>query len=517
MIAWRNTRTNLHGTPFDRPNGRVSSLSYIPRNQSAENLKKAGSVGAPGMLKPTSSTGLPKAESIPPAPRSPGPSNTNFKKSDSVNSTPGMDQEKTQAAQAHLLKVRELMIPAADEPDEDQTEAFLLAAQRGNSTKVRRMLQHEGQPPDSSNFEGRTALMLAAMHGHRDVALALLGAGADPNVRDKEGSTALLKAVRNAHDSIVSLLRSCGAELDLPSTEAAAHLCTCVFDCNVPLLRRYIKAGISVNAGNFDKRTPLHVAAAEGNLAAVRVLVEEGKADLAVTDRWGATPLDEAMRVGSRATMDYLQGLNAPTQRDDDRTMEFLYAAARGDTTKLRHMIHYGFDVNKGDYDNRTALMLAVVGGHAAAVNTLLGAGADPNIQDNLGHNALLEAVKRGHDSLIRLLIDNDAKLGFDEIRSASELCTAAAQGNSDLIRRYIKAGINVNAADYDKRTALHIAAAEGNLDVVRVLLEDGSADFDARDVYSMDPLDEAMRHRHDEVAEYLRKSGALIGGHNPL
>lgn len=57
--------------------------------------------------------------------------------------------------------------------------------------------------------------------------------------------------------------------LDLPSTEAAAHLCTCVFDCNVPLLRRFIKAGISVNAGNFDKRTPLHVAAAEGNLAAV--------------------------------------------------------------------------------------------------------------------------------------------------------------------------------------------------------------------------------------------------------
>lgn len=73
-------------------------------------------------------------------------------------------------------------------------------------------------------------------------------------------------------------------------------------------------------------------------------------------------------------------------------------------------MIQYGFDVNKGDYDNRTALMLAVVGNHAAAVNTLLGAGADANVQDNLGHNALLEATKRGHDALIRLLIDNDAK-----------------------------------------------------------------------------------------------------------
>ena len=48
-------------------------------------------------------------------------------------------QEKAPQAQAHLLKVRELMLPAADEPDEDQTEAFLLAAQRGNSTKVRRV------------------------------------------------------------------------------------------------------------------------------------------------------------------------------------------------------------------------------------------------------------------------------------------------------------------------------------------------------------------------------------------
>lgn len=62
----------------------------------------------------------------------------------------------------------------------------------------------------------------------------------------------------------------CADRLDLPSTEAAAHVCTCVFDCNVPLLRRFIKAGIAVNAGNFDKRTALHVAAAEGNLAAVR-------------------------------------------------------------------------------------------------------------------------------------------------------------------------------------------------------------------------------------------------------
>ena len=62
--------------------------------------------------------------------------------------------------------------------------------------------------------------------------------------------------------------------LEMITAEASTQLCTCVFDCNVPLLRRYIKAGILVNAGNFDSRTALHVAAAEGNLAAVRLRCE---------------------------------------------------------------------------------------------------------------------------------------------------------------------------------------------------------------------------------------------------
>jgi ankyrin repeat protein len=45
--------------------------------------------------------------------------------------------------------------------------------------------------------------------------------------------------------------------------------------------------------------------------AQVRALVEEGKAELGVKDRWGSTPLDEAMRAGSRAVMEYLQARRA--------------------------------------------------------------------------------------------------------------------------------------------------------------------------------------------------------------
>ena len=96
-----------------------------------------------------------------------------------------------------------------------------------HSCMLAQMLQLEGQPADTSDFEGRSALMLACMAGHRDIALALLGAGADAGLRDRDGATPLLKAVRNGHDSTINLLRSCGAECAPPlvgSTCATPHL-----------------------------------------------------------------------------------------------------------------------------------------------------------------------------------------------------------------------------------------------------------------------------------------------------
>ena len=38
-----------------------------------------------------------------------------------------------------------------------------------------------------------------------------------------------------------------------------------------PLLRRICQAGADANAGDYDRRTALHIAAAEDNLNAVRV------------------------------------------------------------------------------------------------------------------------------------------------------------------------------------------------------------------------------------------------------
>ena len=67
-----------------------------------------------------------------------------------------------------------------------------------------------------------------------------------------------------------------------------------------------------MQAQDYDKRTALHLAAAEGELAAVQYLVAHGH-PLNVRDRWNATPLDEAHREGRETVVKYLNDLMTET------------------------------------------------------------------------------------------------------------------------------------------------------------------------------------------------------------
>ncbi|KAL3917603.1 MAG: hypothetical protein SGARI_007668, partial [Bacillariaceae sp.] len=81
------------------------------------------------------------------------------------------------------------------------------------------------------------------------------------------------------------------------------------FDGDSTLLRRLLEAGTPVNAGDYDKRTASHIAAAEGNLSAFRVLCKHG-ADLDLLDRWNNTPSMEAKRHGSKKIVEFLKARN---------------------------------------------------------------------------------------------------------------------------------------------------------------------------------------------------------------
>ena len=65
-----------------------------------------------------------------------------------------------------------------------------------------------------------------------------------------------------------------------------------VYGPDVRYLKLLIRCGVDVEACDYDSRSPLHIAAAEGRLLAVSYLLSVS-ANPNVTDRWGGTPMDD--------------------------------------------------------------------------------------------------------------------------------------------------------------------------------------------------------------------------------
>jgi ankyrin repeat protein len=57
--------------------------------------------------------------------------------------------------------------------------------------------------------------------------------------------------------------------MQMSEVRQAALLCSAVSEGDLQLLKRLLAAGANPNAGDYDKRRPLHIAAADGNLPAV--------------------------------------------------------------------------------------------------------------------------------------------------------------------------------------------------------------------------------------------------------
>lgn len=66
---------------------------------------------------------------------------------------------------------------------------------------------------------------------------------------------------------------------------------------------------------DYDGRTALHLASAEGHVECVEFLLELCNVDHNIKDRWGNTPLDEATNFGHAPVIELLQLWDERTER----------------------------------------------------------------------------------------------------------------------------------------------------------------------------------------------------------
>lgn len=88
--------------------------------------------------------------------------------------------------------------------------AFRYAAETGDRATLEALLAKRVNI-DARDSLGRTALMLATLHGQTDTVAALLAQGADPNLADLRGTTPLQAAMAADQTAIIAALQRYGA------------------------------------------------------------------------------------------------------------------------------------------------------------------------------------------------------------------------------------------------------------------------------------------------------------------
>ena len=97
--------------------------------------------------------------------------------------------------------------------------------------------------------------------------------------------------------------RSSGASIE---TDIVFNLINAASKGDMAEISRLIAFGADLDCSDYDGRTPLHLAAAEGREEVVAYLLARG-VNPQPKDRWGATPHDDAMRHGFEAVAKTLQ------------------------------------------------------------------------------------------------------------------------------------------------------------------------------------------------------------------
>jgi ankyrin repeat protein len=268
----------------------------------------------------------------------------------------------------------------------------LMYAARQNALAAADALVAAHADLNATDPDGATALVIAIINAHYELADALLRAGADPNVVDGEAHMGPLYAAVDMHRLAVGHGRGNPTPVGLlTSVDIARALLEHGADPNARLAKPIMQRQHTFGDGALGAgATPLMRAAKSGDIEMLHVLLAAG-ADPHATLPNGTTALMFAAglgwRNGSPLAPSYDQG-------SDDEAVE-----------TLALLLELGLDVNAANDAGDTALHAAVSGRKSEPiVKFLLSQGADPRKANGKQQTPLALAESRGTPAIAALV-----------------------------------------------------------------------------------------------------------------
>jgi ankyrin repeat protein len=187
--------------------------------------------------------------------------------------------------------------------------------------------------------------------------------------RDESGTSPVIVALNSGHGRLAERLAA-----ELAKTSDGLDVFDAAATGNISVVRNLLQTDrASVDDRGADGLTPLHLAAAYGQLEMSRLLLGRGADPNAVAqNETRSTPLHVAIEAGHRDTATLLLALGASPNAIQHNGWTPLHGAAKkGDQPVVDMLLLRGADTTRANNDGKTAVDLAEEGGHAALAKVI--------------------------------------------------------------------------------------------------------------------------------------------------
>ncbi|XP_061530836.1 inversin isoform X1 [Phycodurus eques] len=389
---------------------------------------------------------------------------------------------------ADRLDCAEILLKAGasvNKTDHSQRTALHLAAQKGNVRFLKLLLSRHANWLQK-DLEEMTPLHLATRHPSPK-ALALLlkhiGPG-EVDTQDKNKQTALHWSAFYNRPEHVRLLIKHDSNIGIPDSEGkiplhwAAHSQEASATQTVRCILEAAPTESLLNWQDYEGRTPLHFAVADGNEAVVEVLTSYEGCNVTAYDNLFRTPLHWAALLGHARIVHLLleRNTSGTVPSDSQGATPLHYGAQSNNAETVGVFLSHPSVKDEPDLEGRTAFMWAAGKGSDDVIRTMLALTPqiDITMADKYGGTALHAASLSGHVSTVKLLLEKGALVDTLDVMKHTPLFRACEMGHRDVILTLIEGSARVDLVDVDGHTALHWAALGGNAEVCQILMENG-------------------------------------------
>ncbi|XP_035999496.1 ankyrin repeat and death domain-containing protein 1A isoform X2 [Fundulus heteroclitus] len=288
---------------------------------------------------------------------------------------------------------------------------------------------------------GMAAIHLAAWFGSLEMLKLLVQAGAEQKVENEEGLNIMHCAAINNHTEIIEYIVNDMQMKELDKDDQSGHrpFALAAEHGSVEMLKTLMEPyDMATMKPNKRGDTPLHLAARNGHLDAVQLLLQS------------FNTRDEVNTVGETA----------------------LYQAAENSQEEcVLALLEAGCDPNILTETKCSALHPVSERGDVSLVQLLLEHHAHTDVQNQL-EAPLHLAVKNSHIPVIHCLVVAGCNVNIANTRLQTALHLSAELGRTEVVEMLLKAGVDLALRDRQGKTALGVAARANEVMVVDMIIK---------------------------------------------